>query len=180
MIILGIDSGLASCGVAHVRLLPGAEELVRVQVFRSKPSDKKLAVRSADDTGRRARELAAFLELQIAGSRPVALALEAPSWPRNAGCAAKLGVAFGTVFALAELHRLPLVMATPQDVKQATAGSRSASKDEVIQAVETRFPSILWPPQATLWEHAADAVGVVLACLDAEVVRLARRFTEGL
>lgn len=177
MIVLGIDSGLASCGVALVRLQPASEELVGVHVFTSKPSQRKLEVRSADDTGRRARELAAFLELQFDNPEPVALALEAPSWPRNAGCAAKLGVAFGVAFALAELHRIPVVMASPQDVKQAVCGSKVATKDDVIAAVETRFPSILWPPQTTLWEHAADAVAVVLACLDAEVIRMARRLS---
>ncbi len=177
MIVLGIDSGLASCGVALVRLRPAGEELLKVQVFTSKPSDRKLEVRAADDTGRRARELGAFLEQRIAEAHPVAIALEAPSWPRNAGSAAKLGVAFGVVFGLAELHRLPIVMATPMDVKLSATGSKVATKDDVIQAVETRFPGILWPPQTTLWEHAADACAVVLACLDSEALRMARRLS---
>ncbi len=175
MTVLGIDSGLASCGLAVVRLLPAGEELVRAWVFTSKPSDRKVGVRAADDLARRARELAAEVIDALEAHRPVAIAIEAPSWPRNAGSAAKMGAAFGVVFALAQRFDLPLVQASPMDVKLAVTGRKTAAKDEVVLAVETRFPGIEWPRQTTLWEHAADAVGVVLACLDSEPLRMARR-----
>ena len=175
MIVLGIDSGLACCGFAVVRLLPGGEELVRTWCFTTKLSDRKVGVRAADDVARRARELAAELLRAIAEHRPVALAVESPSWPRNAGSAAKMGIAFGVIFGLAEQHQLPLVMASPMDVKAAMTGRKTAAKDEVVLAVEGRFPDIEWPRQTTLWEHAADAVGVVVACLDSPVLQMARR-----
>jgi crossover junction endodeoxyribonuclease RuvC len=175
MTVIGLDSGLATCGIAVVRLLPAGEELVAVEVFTSKPSDRKVGVRAADDTARRARELAVVLGTVLEEHRPVAIAIEAPSWPRNAGSAAKMGIAFGVAFGLAEEHDLPLVMATPMDVKVGVVGRKSASKDEVVLAVETRFPGITWPKQTGLWEHVADAVGVVLACLDSEPLRMARR-----
>ena len=175
MTVIGIDSGLASCGFAVVRLVPAGEELVRAWTFTTKLSDRKVGVRAADDTARRARELAAELLRAIEEHRPVAIAIESPSWPRNAGSAAKMGVAFGVIFGLAEQHQLPLVMASPMDVKLALVGRKTAGKDEVVLAVETRFPDITWPKQTTLWEHAADAVGVVVACLDSPVLQMARR-----
>jgi crossover junction endodeoxyribonuclease RuvC len=175
VIVLGIDSGLAACGLAAVRLLPAGEQLVEIQVFTSKPSDRKVGVRAADDVARRARELAVVMGLALEQYRPVALAIESPSWPRNAGSAAKMGIAFGVAFGMAERFGLPLVQATPMDVKLAVTGRKTASKDEVILAVETRFPGIEWPRQTTLWEHGADAVGVVLACLNSEPLRMARR-----
>ena len=175
MTVVGIDSGLATCGIAVLRLLPAGEELVYTGVFTSKPSDRKQAVRAADDLARRARELAVVLSSVLEQHRPIAIAIEAPSWPRNAGSAAKMGAAFGVVFALAQRFDLPLVQASPMDVKKAVTGRKTASKDEVVLAVETRFPAITWPPQTGLWEHAADAVGVVLACLDSEPLRMARR-----
>lgn len=175
MIVLGIDGGFASLGLSVVDLQPDQERLLDVWVVRTEKSAKKLGVRSGDDTARRARELAHHVELAITSRQPGALALEAPSWPRNAGVAAKIGVAFGVVFALAEKHHLPLVMASPQDVKLAVVGSKTATKDDVIAAVERRFPDVTWPSTRSLWEHAADAVGVVVACLDSDVLRMARR-----
>lgn len=174
MIVLGIDGGFASLGLALVELHPTAEVLRDAWVVRTEKSAAKLGVRSADDTARRAREIAHHVGLAIVTHQPVAIAVESPSWPRNAGVAAKMGVAFGVLFALAERHQLPLVMASPQAVKQALCGSKTASKDEVIAEVERRFPNITWPSQTKSWEHAADAVGVVVACLDSDALRMAR------
>jgi hypothetical protein len=43
--------------------------------------------------------------------------------------------------------------------------------------VQRRFPGIELPRQTTLVEHAADATAVVLACLDSQVLQLARRLS---
>jgi crossover junction endodeoxyribonuclease RuvC len=177
VIVLGIDGGFASLGLAAVEILPDRERLVDSWVVRTEKSSKKLGVRSGDDTARRAREIASRVDMAISLHQPGAIALESPSWPRNAGVAAKMGVAFGCIFALAEKHRLPLVMASPQEVKRALTGAKTATKDDVIAAIERRFPEITWPSQKTLWEHAADAVGVVVACLDSDALRMARRLS---
>jgi crossover junction endodeoxyribonuclease RuvC len=178
VIVLGIDGGFASMGLAAVDLTPTTERVDRAWVVRTELSAKKLGVRSGDDTCRRARELAKAVGAAIAEYSPMAIAIESPSWPRSAGVAAKMGVAFGVVFALAEKHRLPLVMATPMDVKKAVTGSKTASKDDVIGALELRFPDLELPQQLTLQEHAADAVGVVIACLDTDALRMARRLAS--
>lgn len=175
MIVLGIDSGFASCGLAAVELQPGGEKLLRTWVTRTEKSDKKLGVRSADDTARRAREIAAEIEVALTTYKPCAIAVESPSWPRNAGVAAKMGVAFGVVFALAEWRGIPLVMASPQEVKKAMCGAKNASKDEIVLAVERRFPEVEWPRLRSTWEHAADAIAVVVACLPSDALRMARR-----
>jgi len=184
MIVLGIDPGLATCGLAAVDLQPPSlakrpDVLVRAWVVRTEKSARKLDVRAADDHSRRARELAAEVATAIGIHRPLAVAIEAPSWPRNAATAAKIGIAFGAIYALAQEHRLPLVQASPQDIKRAVTGSKTASKDEVIAAIEARFPDIEWPTQTTLWEHAADAVGAVVANLDADVLRMVRLAGSG-
>jgi crossover junction endodeoxyribonuclease RuvC len=177
VIVLGIDGGFASMGLAAVHIRGDRETLTQAWVVRTELSSRKLGVRSGDDSCRRARELAAAVELAIQTHSPAAIAIESPSWPRSAGVAAKMGIAFGIVFALAEKHRLPLVMASPQEVKKALCGSKTATKDEIILAVESRFPDIVWPKQKTLWEHAADACAVVVACLDSPALQMARRLS---
>jgi Holliday junction resolvasome RuvABC endonuclease subunit len=177
VIVLGIDGGFASLGLSVVDLQPDHERLLDVWVVRTEKSAKKLGVRSGDDSIRRARELAHHVGLAITSHQPGAIALESPSWPRNAGVAAKMGMAFGVIAGLAEKHRLPLVMASPMDVKLAVARSKTATKEDVIAAIERRYPSVTWPSQKTLWEHAADAIGVVIACLDSDALRMARRLS---
>jgi Holliday junction resolvasome RuvABC endonuclease subunit len=175
--VLGIDSGLATCGVAALDLAGSAPRLLDSGCFTSEPSKKKQGVRAADDLARRARELATYLETWCKAYSPVAICLEAPSWPRNAGASAKMGAAFGVVYATAHRYGLPLVQAAPQDVKLELCRVKTASKDDVIGAIEQLHPRITWPSQHTLWEHVADAIGIVHACLDAEVIRMARRLS---
>jgi len=179
VIVLGLDPGFAALGLAAVDLTPGAERVHRAWVVRTEKAARKVEVRASDDNVRRAREIAAELERAAVEWDPVALVAEAQSWPRNAGASAKVGIAWGLVAALAERHGLPLVQASPQDVKRATCGAKTASKAEVIAAIEARFPDVVWPRQATLVEHAADAVAVVLACLDSPVLAMARRLGAG-
>lgn len=168
MIVLGIDpAALATLSLAPVNVTPGAGRVVRSWVVRTEKRSRKLAVRASGDNVRRARHLAQELE--------VALACEAQSWPRNAGASAKVALASGVVCGLAELHGLPLVQASPQDVKRAVCGVKTASKDDVIGAIERRFPDVEWPKPNSVIEHTADAVASVVACLDAEARRLAER-----
>jgi Holliday junction resolvasome RuvABC endonuclease subunit len=85
-----------------------------------------------------------------------------------------VALAWGVVVAVAQRHGLPLVQASPQEVKLALVGRKSAPKEEIVAEVERRWPELELPSQVTLQEHAADAVAVVLACLDSPVLEMAR------
>ncbi len=84
-------------------------------------------------------------------------------------------MAFGVIAAVAQRHGLPVVQASPQQVKKALCGRRDASKMDVKGALERRYSGLPWPPQQTLVEHAADALAAAVACLEHQVVRMARR-----
>ncbi len=177
MIALGIDPGFASLGLAAVDL----GNLVRVPrcwVERTEPSAKKRSVRQSEDLVRRCRELSLVLERAIAEWHPAVACAETMSWPRDMKAATRVALAWGVIAAVLERHRIPLVQASPQEVKKALCGSKSASKEDVQAAVEERVEAVTWPAQRTLIEHAADAVAVVLTCADSDVVRAARRVSE--
>ena len=178
MIVLGVDPGFAALGLAAVEIGAGAPQPRAAWVERTEPSPRKRAVRASEDNVRRAQELANALERAIAEWQPVALAAETMSWPRNAGAVAKVALAWGAVCACASRHALPVVQASPQDVKRALVGRKSASKEEVIAEVERRFPELELPEARTLQEHAADATAVVLACLDSPVLGMARQLAS--
>ena len=175
--LIGIDGGLATTGVAVVQLYGGAPIVRRLDVFETEKSDKKLNVRGSEDTVSRARVLLENLEGVYEECGGDVLCMETLSLPRNAGSSAKIGVALGVVVAFAQRHGMPIVQASPVLVKKAVCDKGTASKEEVIAAVRRLHPeadSRLDEFVKTNREHAADAVAVVRACFDSEVVRLLR------
>lgn len=166
MNVLGIDGGFACLGLAAMNVLPDRELLLRAWVVETEKADDSAGVRVASDLARRAAILAAELELAINTYSPVAIALEEPICPRSATVTLKMGLVYGVVFGAVQRHKLHLVMTAPIDLKIALCRSRKASKEAVCLAIDDRFPGMDWPRLTTLWQHAADAVGVVLASLD--------------
>jgi Holliday junction resolvasome RuvABC endonuclease subunit len=185
MTLLGIDPGLAACGVAVVDLLPSGAKVRRVGVIRTAPSARRRRLRATDDLGDRLQLLAVglhahFLELHDL----VAVCIEAKAIPFRGGrmtvrpsAVSALGRVRGLVDAFAAERALPVIEETPQVLKLLTTGRRDASKAEVQTALEQRFPEVsaLWPQQKTLVEHCADALAAVVARLESDLVRAALR-----
>lgn len=183
MKLIGLDTGLASFGVAVADVTSDGLRFESVEVWTTKPASKKRRLRKADDTAERVRGLAGQLNVLIIATEPVALCVEAVALPfgrARSSVVSALGRARGIVDALAEVHRLPVLEETPQRVKEASAGKTNASKEEVRAALEAAYPEIAahWPAQATLVEHAADAAAAVHACRSADVVLAALRARE--
>lgn len=177
MIVIGVDPSLCNVGLAVMELRPVGERVLQTRVFRTEPSPKKRKLLVAEDNARRVSELVGGLDDAITQHRPVALVIESPAGSQHAKSASALGMAFALVVAVAKVRRLPLVQVTVNDVKLATCGRRDASKEEVIRAMEERYPGIVWPEPRGVIEHAADAVGAVVAALDGDTLRLARRLS---
>jgi crossover junction endodeoxyribonuclease RuvC len=173
--LLGIDPGFASLGWALVELLPETERVIQMGVIRTAKSTKKRSVRASDDNLRRIGELTQSLEPMVYTPGAIAVCAESQSWPRNAGSSAKVGMAWGVLGALAAIRGVPIFQASPQEVKKAVTGKKTASKLEVQIALEVRYGPLKWPPQKTLREHAADALASVVACLDAPGIQVVRR-----
>jgi Holliday junction resolvasome RuvABC endonuclease subunit len=176
-VVLGVDPGFASTGIALVRLLPDGEEAVLLDVLRTSKDDAKRRTLAADDNLRRTRELArAFARLVVEhGVR--AICAESMSHPRNASNSGKMSLCWGALAAVAEAHGLPLVQASPQAIKLAVAGAKTASKDDLEFALLQRFGNAteaLFTGPDGQREHAFDALAALVACLDSDVVRALR------
>lgn len=196
-LVLALDPGFASCGYAVLApgAIPSEDRVVMIGVLRTKLSPKKHRVMSADDNIRRCREIASPLEsLMVSASldyihRPYGglfenrslvrlVCAEKMSFPRNSSAAAKMAMTWGLI--VGNLHRfgLPLVQASPQQVKKTSAGDSSATKDQVEKAMVKRFGKGLYRmlkgvPE-TQHEHAFDALAVGVTCLDSEEGRMVR------
>lgn len=173
-IVLGVDPGFASLGLAWVRLLPHAEIVERLAVVTTAPSARKRQVLATDDNVHRLRELWETLRAALSPRvGVVACCVEAQSWPRNAGAAVKVAMVWGLLVAATEEANVPLMQVSPMEIKRAVTGDRKASKDDVQNALDLRYPEM--PPWPAHREHCADALGAVVACLGADVIRMARR-----
>lgn len=180
--VLGIDPGFASFGWAIVELGASSVRPVALGVIRTKPSPKKRRVRATDDNVERCREISEAIARLLEEHLPVAIAAEAMSFPRSSAVAAKMAMAWGVVVDRATLLRLPIVQATPQEVKRALTGARDASKLDVRAELVRRFPGLaglLVGVPGGEHEHPLDALASVLAGLDSEALRMARRLSTG-
>lgn len=175
-IIVGIDPGLATCGMATCRVVDGRLNLLALEVFTSAKSDAKLNVRGASDLMRRVNELA---EVMGHWTRYASvICTETMQWPRSAVAASMLGMAWGIIGTTARIGRsepAPICEATPQQIKLAVCGNRQASKQDVQACVAALFPAYsekcahITPSKR---EHCADALGAIWACRDNPTLRL--------
>jgi len=178
--VLGCDPGLASFGVAIIELDAVSERLLSAGVVRTKPSAKKHKVLASDDTLRRAKEIYRKLDELVRGYNVRAIAAESMSYPRIGNQMMvkqiqQLGVAWGILAGLSCAHGLAVVQCSPQALKKALCDTSTASKVDVQLAIASRFGCVFDGMNKGDLEHAADAIGAVLACLDSDVLTYARR-----
>jgi len=83
--------------------------------------------------------------------------------------ALKLALCWGVIGTVAATHRLPLLQVQPKDLKRHCTGSPTATKVDVQKALERKWGALPWPPQASLREHAADALAAAEAGLDSPI-----------
>lgn len=191
MLVLGLDPGFSSCGYA-VLLHDGRQlGVVSMGVLRTKKSSKKLKVLAADDNVRRCRELARALRglldggpLEpklgagldaLFGDKVKIVCAEKMSFPRSSSVAAKMAMTWGALTALCEVRNLPLLQASPQEVKKRVTGAADASKEQVERAMRRRFPAaqkLVRKLPKGQHEHAWDALASAVACLDSDEVRM--------
>jgi len=183
--LIGLDPGFASFGYGVLQADQLRTTIECVGVFHTKKAIKKQSVLAAEDNFVRARELAQFLRNLLLGlsaqKQPIVLVAESMSFPRSSSSAAKVAMSWGILAALSEEWQLPLVQASPQQIKYVLCEDRKASK-EAVQGVLMRrysgqFDAFVKNTPSGQWEHGFDAVGAVVACLGSDVIRIARGMT---
>jgi crossover junction endodeoxyribonuclease RuvC len=173
-----LDPGFASVGYATLVFNTGAAPFVHeFGIIRTAKSDKKQKVLAVEDNLRRTMEIATKLRWLCTLHRTVGICAEAMSFPRSSSVAAKMALAWGAIASLSEAAMIPILQATPMQVKKAVTGVKTSTKDEVIEAVEKLYPEIV-EKRATIprgqWEHCHDAVAVGHLMLASDTVRMAR------
>jgi crossover junction endodeoxyribonuclease RuvC len=152
-LVIGVDPGTAATGLAVV----AAERRGRAVVLEAR------TVRTPADMAEERRLHAVYRALRrvLADHRPEAVAVERLMWGRNVGSAMSVARASGVVLLAAAEAGVPVKEYAPLEVKMAVAGSGSAEKGDVRQALQ-RLHGLSDVPSEP---DAADAVAVALCHL---------------
>lgn len=159
---VSIDASLANVGVA-AGFIDGKDVRVsEVSLLSTKKSSNK-QVRASSDTIARCQAISSFVKAWIEKHRPKFIFIETPSGSQNSS-----GMkSYGVVCMLAGSLPIPPVQVTPNEVKMAATGSKTSSKQEMIDWAIGLYPDLGWYySRGSLQkknEHIADAIAVAHA-----------------
>jgi Holliday junction resolvasome RuvABC endonuclease subunit len=183
--IIGLDPSLSNFGVVRARLNIDTldiqvEDMHVVTTEPEKDKVKKKVVRKNSEDLERAGTLHDGVVELLAG-RAIAF-VEVPVGSQSARAMVSYGVSLGILAAVRA--RLPIIQITPTEVKLAGSGIKTATKEEMIEAMVAKYPDAPWPRyeqngknfkkgdiHAGLAEHIADALAAVEAGLKTDEFR---------
>jgi crossover junction endodeoxyribonuclease RuvC len=155
MIILGIDPGTAMLGYGLVERTGPRLRAIDYGV-----------IKTAADLPLPARLEAIYLALTdlIELHAPSLMGVERLFFTKNVQTAFAVGQARGVILLAAAMHNLEIREATPNEVKVATAGHGSSTKDQVQRMVQ----AILGMPELPEPDDAADALAIAICVANRE------------
>jgi crossover junction endodeoxyribonuclease RuvC len=157
-VVLGVDPGVARCGLAVVARRDRRHELLW--------ADTVMTPAGMDESDR-LRHIAEAMRGAVGDHRPTAVALERVAWSRNQVSALHVARATGAAMLVAAESGLPVDEYGPNEVKQAVTGMGNADKQQV-QAALTRIHGLRDVPASA---DASDAAAVALTHLLASRMR---------
>lgn len=161
---IAIDSSLANTGVAVGNITNGKTITVKnISLVETKKSKHK-QVRASSDTIARGKLTYEFVKEIIDREKPMIIFVETPSGSQTSSAMKSYGM---TCQLIACLSPAPLEV-TPHEVKMASVGKKTASKDEMMQWAHDLYPELQWDTNkdGTLKnknEHMADAIAIAYA-----------------
>jgi crossover junction endodeoxyribonuclease RuvC len=159
-IVLGVDPGLARCGLAVVGTRDRRHHVLVAST---------LTTSSDTDEAARLAAIAAAVRDAISQHGPGSVAIERVAWSRNQVSALQVARATGAVMAVAAGAGLSVEEYGPNEVKQAVTGVGNADKAQVRRALE-RIHGLGPLPSGA---DTADAVAVAVTHLLASRLRAA-------
>lgn len=174
---LGLDGGLKNFGLCVAYFDNKNVHIEKLIISKTAPSKAKDVKRSIDDLTR-FRQHAMIIRDTIQRWEIGIAVGEIPAGAKDA----RALYAFGGVLGLYASLDIPFIPVTPSDVKIAAAGNKHADKEDIIEAMYSRFPYANWitskrankmeiKSKEGLYltpdnEHLADSIGAVLAGIE--------------
>lgn len=179
--VIGLDPSLSNFGIAKATLdidtmTFTVDDLHVVQTEPEKDKKVRKVVRKNSEDLERAQLLHKGAMEAVEGH--FIAFVEVPVGSQSSRAMASYGVSLGVIAAVA--NAMPVVQVTPTEVKMAGCGIKTATKDEMIEAMVAKYPTAPWPmkvvkgvrtPIASKCEHLADALAAIEAGIGTDEFR---------
>ena len=152
--------------IADYSVTTGTLDIKHLEIAQTAKGTDKTVRRSSDDLVR-ARSIVAEINRVIALYRPFIAVAEVPVGAQSARAAFSNGLCCGLLAAVP----LPIIEVSPSEVKVAAVGSKTASKEAMIEWAVAKWPEATWMKRKLKGEivllndneHLADACAAVNA-----------------
>lgn len=171
--VVGFDPSLRNWGISKGILVPGTVSQLRIEevdvINPELPTGKQVRQNSLDLES--AKQLCAAALSAAKGAQ--AIFVEVPVGSQSARAMASYGICVGVLGAL-RATGIPFFEVTPTEVKMASTGKKTATKQEMIQWAMATHPEANWPRykqngvvkvSEAKAEHMADATAAIYAGL---------------
>jgi Holliday junction resolvasome RuvABC endonuclease subunit len=178
--IVGVDPSLSNFGFAIGRLDITTDTLIvdSLKLVETKPEAKTKNVRQSSLDYDRAVGLYAALTETVKDADMIFV--EMPVGSQSSRAQTSYGVCIGLI---ASITDIPVIQVSPSEVKKATVGSNTATKEEMIAWAFERHPDANWKLNKQLkplkkMEHVADAVAAIEAGIKSQQYLSAKSFLK--
>ena len=155
-IVLTNDPSITAWGYA---VLDAQDKILATGCIKTEPLYKKRRTRKGDDTVRRVSEINQRLIKVIRHYKVTYLLTELPHGSQNASAAVMIGIVTGVVQTLSDALELGVEWYSEMDAKKCLLGKNSATKREVIAAIDNIY-DVDWKGIKYKDEAVADALAV--------------------
>jgi len=156
LIVLTNDPSITAWGWAVVDT---ANTILAAGCIKTAPEYKKRRIRKGDDTVRRVSEINQTLLRVIKHYKVSYLLTELPHGSQNASAAVMIGIVTGIVQTLSDALEIGVEWFAEQDAKKCVLGKNSASKQEMITAIDKLY-RVKWKGVKYQDEAIADALAI--------------------
>lgn len=163
--VVGFDPSLKNWGIAeaHLDLDTGILTTPKLSLVQPRDDDGKKKVRKNSLDLQRAEELAAGI--QSAVTRAKVVFVEVPHGSQSARAMASYGICIG-VLGSVRASGVPIIEVSANENKQNFVGSKTATKQQMIETARNYYPHANWPMHGgkiseAKAEHMADAIAAI-------------------
>lgn len=168
--VLGMDPSLRNWGLAAGTLDTETGKLIvkHVNVLQAVIQEGKQVRQNSKDVSAAQQIMAGVLP--YLNEKPHLIFAEVPVGSQSARAMASYGICVGILGSIRAMG-IPFFEVTPNEVKMATVGIKTATKEQMIEFALINQPDANWPmvrgkPSAAKAEHMADAYGAIVAGLN--------------
>jgi Holliday junction resolvasome RuvABC endonuclease subunit len=154
--VLALDPSLTAFGYSIVE---GNKHVIDFGCIKTNPSDKKLRIRKGDDRMRRISEINDVLIDKMNKYDLDYIVSELPHGSQSATAAMALGMVSALVQTLADVWMVGIEWFSEADSKRFVLGKQSATKKEMIQAIDKLF-KVDWTGIGYKDEAIADSLAI--------------------